>query len=669
MWHNVSAERGTSPSADSTSDSDQEKQSDGESPTIKSQTIINKFYRGKGGQGRPAIDEATGTGAIGRAVRAKYNIAQNLTMIDRDMEEKVALVNWLSPINFFRRQATIFETHQPGTGTWLLTDPQFQEWESGLGRTLWCHGSAGAGKTVLASLVVNHFTANPHPVGNIGVACIYLNHKEAEDHTPAKLLAGLWRQLILDKHIGSHAKKLYQQHRKTDTSLSVQDVFEVLHNSLQKFSRVYIIVDAVDEYPETKRNTLLAYLGLMGPKVNLMIMSRPHITPDSSLPNLHTLEIQANNDDIWKYVDERIKSSQSLLKYLQEEPDLEREIHSNITHSVDGMFLLAKLHMDSLASKKNVKEIQGALEALSASIDDSYKNAMEWIEEQDEEKRQIAYSTLTWVANAKRPLTIGELQTALAVEPGAKSLNEDNILKIEVILGTCAGLVLVDEQLSVVRLVHDTAQQYLDSVQAQKFPNAQIEIARSLLTYMTFNEFQSLEHSEILWSDDSPPLFNYSQYCLAHAAGPHEGELRYMILQFLDWAVLQTESLRVLWNSPPWDSWQFEDCPAEPSVLWFAAAANLVETVKFLLAVLPVQQAHSPELAAASYYGHLEMVKLLVQHGADVNAVDESSGSPLEAAAYGGHIDVVQFLIEVGAHINIRSSCHISPLHTASLNG
>lgn len=78
----------------------------------------------------------------------------------------------------------------------------------------------------------------------------------------------------------------------------------------------------------------------------------------------------------------------------------------------------------------------------------------------------IAHSTFTWVVNAKRPLTVQELQVALAIESGAKKLDVDNLLDIEIILSVCAGLVIVNEQLSVVRLVHYTTQEYLDSIQS-----------------------------------------------------------------------------------------------------------------------------------------------------------------------------------------------------------
>ncbi|KAJ7239492.1 hypothetical protein C8J57DRAFT_975907, partial [Mycena rebaudengoi] len=111
------------------------------------------------------------------------------------------------------------------------------------------------------------------------------------------------------------------------------------------------------------------------------------------------------------------------------------------------------------------------------------------IEDQDEESRKMARSTLIWVANLKRPSKILELQTALAVEPGAKSLHEDNILEFKIILSVCAGLFIVDKQLSVGRLVHYTIQEYLDRIQPQHFPDVETEMTRTLLTNVAFDKF------------------------------------------------------------------------------------------------------------------------------------------------------------------------------------
>ncbi|KAJ7358361.1 hypothetical protein DFH08DRAFT_620292, partial [Mycena albidolilacea] len=110
------------------------------------------------------------------------------------------LVEWLSPINFFLHQQTISESRSNETGYWLLEDPQFQAWKSGPGRTLWCHGIhvLPANFYCSRSLVVEHFSTDAYKTNRVGIACIYLNHQEGEDQTPAKLLAGVWRQLVLD---------------------------------------------------------------------------------------------------------------------------------------------------------------------------------------------------------------------------------------------------------------------------------------------------------------------------------------------------------------------------------------------------------------------------------------------------------------------------------------
>jgi hypothetical protein len=49
-------------------------------------------------------------------------------------------------------------------------------------------------------MVVDHLAAESQQE-NIGVACMYLSHKEAEAQTPAKLLSGLWRQLVLGRDV------------------------------------------------------------------------------------------------------------------------------------------------------------------------------------------------------------------------------------------------------------------------------------------------------------------------------------------------------------------------------------------------------------------------------------------------------------------------------------
>lgn len=66
------------------------------------------------------------------------------------------------------------------------------------------------------------------------------------------------------------------------------------------------------------------------------------------------------------------------------------------------------------------------------------------------------------------------------------------------------------------------------------------------------------------------------------------------------------------------------------------------------------------ELIEACREGNIEEVKLLIEAGADVNAVDDFRFSPsLMWASYYGHTGIAKLLIDAGADINaVNKDCH-----------
>jgi ankyrin repeat protein len=75
-------------------------------------------------------------------------------------------------------------------------------------------------------------------------------------------------------------------------------------------------------------------------------------------------------------------------------------------------------------------------------------------------------------------------------------------------------------------------------------------------------------------------------------------------------------------------------------------------------------------LHRASSMGHLELVKLLIDGGADIDAAFSDAGTPLHFAAEEGHQAVVALLLERGANVNaVRyAGCTAgwTPLHSAA---
>ena len=73
-------------------------------------------------------------------------------------------------------------------------------------------------------------------------------------------------------------------------------------------------------------------------------------------------------------------------------------------------------------------------------------------------------------------------------------------------------------------------------------------------------------------------------------------------------------------------------------------------------------------LHLASEDGNPEVVELLLENGADVNAKDDF-GTPLHDASRNGRTEVVELLLERGAEVEAKNKDGRTPLHDASRNG
>jgi len=111
------------------------------------------------------------------------------------------------------------------------------------------------------------------------------------------------------------------------------------------------------------------------------------------------------------------------------------------------------------------------------------------------------------------------------------------------------------------------------------------------------------------------------------------------------------------------------ELPAPPrDSLEFACSTGDVKAVGNIVAVNPdcincLCRGRQHPLRIAAEKGHMEVTKQLLALGADVNTLDLWGGSALEAASTWGHLDIVELLCDAGA--NVRSS----DLRAASYSG
>lgn len=61
----------------------------------------------------------------------------------------------------------------------------------------------------------------------------------------------------------------------------------------------------------------------------------------------------------------------------------------------------------------------------------------------------------------------------------------------------------------------------------------------------------------------------------------------------------------------------------------------------------------APPLWCAAAAGHMDIVRLLINNGANVNKTTRTNSTPLRAACFDGHSEITQFLVEQGADIEL----------------
>lgn len=284
-------------------------------------------------------------------------------------------------------------------------------------------------------------------------------------------------------------KKLYDHHSKKQTRPSFDEISKVLRSVAALYSRLFVIVDALDECQvfDSCRTKFLSEIFILQAECGANIFATSRFVPEimTKFKGSVSIEIRASSDDVRRYLDNHLSQ---LPGFVSDNLELQEEIKTEIVKAVDGMFLLAQLHLDSLVGKTSPKAIRTALKMLptgSDAYDYAYEDAIGRIEGQRKEQKALAKQVISWITCTKRPLTTFELQHALAVEVGVFEIDEDNFSPIELMVSVCAGLVTIDKGNGIIRLVHYTTQEYFERTQNHWFPDAEADITKICVTYLS----------------------------------------------------------------------------------------------------------------------------------------------------------------------------------------
>jgi ankyrin repeat protein len=273
------------------------------------------------------------------------------------------------------------------------------------------------------------------------------------------------------------------------------------------------------------------------------------------------------------------------------------------------------------------------------------------------------------------------------VEASKSELDQGNLPQIEDMVSVCAGLVTVNEESGIIRLVHYTTQEYFQKTQEHWFPNAETDITKVCISYLSFHAFQSgpcQSFEEFQERLDRYKLYDYS----AKNWGHHARKATILcpdVTRFLTCRRKLKASIQALLRDRPFS---IDGGETRMTGLHLAAYFGVEGTVNTLLSKEVATTIQTTDgqamlrarldlkdsfrctpLSWAAKNGHEAVVKQLLEKGADPDLKDEFGQTPLSLAAENGHEAVVKQLLKKVANPDQKDEFGRTPLSRAARNG
>ncbi len=226
----------------------------------------------------------------------------------------------------------------PRTGLWFVKGSGFSAWLAKPKSFLWLNGFAGCGKSVLCSTAIQHTLRHRRSNPRIGIAFFFFTFNDHSKKDASAMLRALILQL--SSQLNDNHALLSQLHdRYRDAAPPDLELEDCLHQLVQAFEHVYIILDALDESPRNEhRRGVLEALAIIREwsesGLHLLVTSRDetdihdalrdelHASPDEIV----SMKNDSVDSDIASFVSSRLKESRKLRKWEKYHDQIEKEL-------------------------------------------------------------------------------------------------------------------------------------------------------------------------------------------------------------------------------------------------------------------------------------------------------------------------------------------------------
>ncbi|PQE29931.1 ankyrin repeat-containing domain protein [Rutstroemia sp. NJR-2017a WRK4] len=488
------------------------------------------------------------------SVTVKVDAVVSVRCVDPS-EIRENILSWLCPSDYNATLRQACAKRAADTGDWLLTDTTFQRWskssENSSDPVLWCYGAPGCGKTVLSATAVQYLRSTGGERPTIYFQCSSTDKwRQSRDAINISLLAQLVDHSVNIPEALLSAYTLAERYGRCRISASDR-ISDLVMDVLRETPNLNIIIDGVDECEAEEIPEILQFFSTLARKlrsVRVLFFSRDILPIRKELdtgPSIH-ISTDSTKRDIDLYLRDAISTLPC------SESHLKQYVYSVLSKRAAGMFLFARLGIETLRASLNTQEMLASLDGLPAGLHNVYSQVVERLASEPPLRQDLARQVFRWVCRSTRPLTWPELRCALSWDRKRKVFDENIAPFKDSVLAVCCPLVEHRPDSDTFQLAHLSIYEYfhdqsnlsrLSSGAATfilKENKSHAELAEATLTYLGIGETAE----SINVDPKKYPLAKYAteNWCFHLSLSPYKERLHRQYTRFVS-----SESRRSTW--------------------------------------------------------------------------------------------------------------------------
>ncbi|EMD92284.1 hypothetical protein COCHEDRAFT_1134609 [Bipolaris maydis C5] len=631
-------------------------------------------------------------------------------------EQRQSLLNSLRFEQIDARQMTIKTAHTK-TCRWLLKSEQYLKWlditkldeHHGF---LWIKGKAGTGKSTLMKYALAHArkTMKDH------IVLSFFFNARGEDIEKSTI--GTYRSMLLQllEHLPAlqgvfNSLSLSASKLTADYQWNIETLKTLLEQAIRSLgeSSVVCFIDALDECEEKQVRDMIQFFEHVGDlcmsnRIHFQVCfsSRhyPHITIRNGL-ELVLEGHEGHSQDITNYVETELKIGKSKIA---------QQVRAELQEKASGIFMWVVLVVGILNKEFDDGQVYALRQKLKAIPRDLHELFRDILTRDSHNKDRLVLC-IQWVLFAKQPLSLEQLYHALllSIDPGAilewdpEEITKDDIKRF--LLKSSKGLAEATSATQVFPFLEYATRNMLYHADAAEGGGiSQAKFLDRFLDSFPLSRWVKLDnllekHEVRRHTERVSPLYllaelnaanligvlNSASHCMdveaerygcplfAAAATNSENALK-VFLKYIELqqanrsfvtAVVEQQSQRK----------SAQRAARRRTVLWWASRNGCEASARLLLAADSVmvnskdKDGKTPLLVAVEQ-GNYEVIEMLLDKGANVNAQGGQYGNTLQAALARNHEEIAMLLLDKGADVNAKGGGRYSnALQAASALG